>query len=338
MTAVINPYSWKFTSFYHRIKQSFSLEVSPAASLIRELDEFQMIAPKYATLHKIVAYLTAHSDSRLQTALENKFKEASLSDVKASLSSIATYSLSTGCLKMLDVCQKIAGLHQLKGLAQVNDVIQLARADALVAPKPLRTFTAISDSLKRRWHQNAGIFSKAMQYFIQTMTWSYSIDLDRPPNSYWMAQNQWTFFRTFIDDVLRIETLFLNFFSTTWRAALAGLGVLASLVGFKYLYNRFNLGSPEGLDRNQFRNLLAEARAGRLQQTEGRTQQIEMLESCLSTPPGQKPRIPLLIGPPGVGKTQVVEGLAIKIVKGEIPALKDKKMFAVNTADLLDFG
>ena len=127
MTAVINPYSWKFTSFYHRIKQSFSLEVSPAASLIRELDEFQMIAPKYATLHKIVAYLTAHSDSRLQTALENKFKEASLSDVKASLSSIATYSLSTGCLKMLDVCQKIAGLHQLKGLAQVNDVIQLAR-------------------------------------------------------------------------------------------------------------------------------------------------------------------------------------------------------------------
>ena len=177
-----------------------------------------------------------------------------------------------------------------------------------------------------------------MQYFIQTMTWSYSIDLDRPPNSYWMAQNQWTFFRTFVDDVLRIETLFLNFFSTTWRAALAGLGVLASLVGFKYLYNRFNLGSPEGLDRNQFRNLLAEARAGRLQQTEGRTQQIEMLESCLSTPPGQKPRIPLLIGPPGVGKTQVVEGLAIKIVKGEIPALKDKKMFAVNTADLLDFG
>jgi ATP-dependent Clp protease ATP-binding subunit ClpA len=338
MTTIVNPYSWESASLYHRIKQSFSLEISPAASLIRELDEFKMSAPKWSTLHKVVAYLAVHSNSKLQAALENRFKEASLSEVKASLNSIAAYSLSTGRLKMLDVCQKIAGLHQLKSLAQVNDAIQLAQADALVAPNPKRSFAAISDSLRQRWCQNAGIFTKVMQYFIQTIAWSYSIDLDRPPNSYWMAQNQWTFFRTFVDDVLRIETMFLNFFSTAWKAALAGLGLLASLAGLKFLYNYFNLGSPESLDRNQFRNLIAEARAGRLQQTEGRAHQLEMLESCLSTPPGQKPRIPLLIGLPGVGKTQVVEGLAMKIAKGEIPALKEKKLFAVNTADLLEFG
>ena len=58
----------------------------------------------------------------------------------------------------------------------------------------------------------------------------------------------------------------------------------------------------------------------------------------LSAPPGQKPRIPILIGPPGVGKTQIVEGLAMKIVKGEIPALKDKKVMAVNTACLMELG
>ena len=45
---------------------------------------------------------------------------------------------------------------------------------------------------------------------------------------------------------------------------------------------------------------------------------------------------PVLIGEPGVGKTAVVEGLAQRIVRGDVPeGLKDKKLFALDMGCLL---
>ena len=45
---------------------------------------------------------------------------------------------------------------------------------------------------------------------------------------------------------------------------------------------------------------------------------------------------PVLIGEPGVGKTVVVEGLAQRIVKGDVPdSLKDKKLFALDMGSLV---
>ena len=45
---------------------------------------------------------------------------------------------------------------------------------------------------------------------------------------------------------------------------------------------------------------------------------------------------PVLIGEPGVGKTAVVEGLAQRIVKGDVPdSLKDKKLFALDMGSLV---
>lgn len=325
------------SSFYHSTKQGFGLEPSPTSILLQEFNSFQLSDPKCEPLHKVVAYLANHSNSKLRKALENKFRQASPADVSKSLHSVVAYSLTSGQLKMLDVCQKVVSLPQLKDLAHVQDVLQLAQADALAVPKPQKTMDVISHSLKHRWFKH-GIFNKVIQYFVQTISWTYSINLDRPPNSYWMAQSQWTFFRTFASDITWIGQTFLALFSTTWKAVSVGLGIFASLMGCKWIYNRFHLGVPESLDRDHFRNLTTEAKSGQLQPTEGRKDQLETLECCLSAPPGQKPRIPILVGPPGVGKTQIVEGLALKIANGEIPTLKDKKVFIVNMANLTEFG
>ena len=45
---------------------------------------------------------------------------------------------------------------------------------------------------------------------------------------------------------------------------------------------------------------------------------------------------PVLIGEPGVGKTAIVEGLALRIVKGDVPeALKDKRVMALDLGALV---
>lgn len=277
-----------------------------------------------------IEHLSHHSNPALEAGV-----------VKASLDvifKVVAYSLQSGKLKMLDVCQRIVQLDQLKELSTIGDVTAHAKVEAALIPLPQRNIDMISKSLLQQWHLNSGIIGKMIHYFVSTVTWSYSIDLDTPPTSRWVAQSQWSFFRSLAEDGKWAVVAFFSFFSSTWKAAMAAGTLLASLAGLKYLYHRFHVGTPENLDKRIFRNLTQEALAGALKPTIGREKQHELVRRCLTTPPGHKPAIPILVGPPGVGKTQLVEGLALSIAQGEIESLKGKKVFVVNTASLSEWG
>ncbi|HEX2290426.1 MAG TPA: ATP-dependent Clp protease ATP-binding subunit, partial [Pseudonocardiaceae bacterium] len=94
-------------------------------------------------------------------------------------------------------------------------------------------------------------------------------------------------------------------------------------------------GTPSSsLVLDQFgRNLTASAREGKLDPVIGRGKEIERVMQVLSR---RTKNNPVLVGEPGVGKTAVVEGLAQKIVKGEIPeTLKDKQLYTLDLGSLV---
>ncbi|MFR9308115.1 MAG: Clp protease N-terminal domain-containing protein, partial [Lachnospiraceae bacterium] len=80
-------------------------------------------------------------------------------------------------------------------------------------------------------------------------------------------------------------------------------------------------------------DLVERARDQKLDPVIGRDEEIRNVVRILSR---KTKNNPVLIGEPGVGKTAVVEGLAQRIVRGDVPAgLKDKKLFALDMGALV---
>ncbi|MFE2355639.1 ATP-dependent Clp protease ATP-binding subunit [Streptomyces parvulus] len=81
------------------------------------------------------------------------------------------------------------------------------------------------------------------------------------------------------------------------------------------------------------RDLTEEAKAGKLDPVVGRAEEIEETVEILSR---RSKNNPVLIGEPGVGKTAIVEGLAQRIVAGEVPdTLKDKRVVALDLSAMV---
>jgi ATP-dependent Clp protease ATP-binding subunit ClpB len=85
--------------------------------------------------------------------------------------------------------------------------------------------------------------------------------------------------------------------------------------------------------RRYARDLTEAAREGKLDPVIGRDEEIRRTIQVLSR---RTKNNPVLIGEPGVGKTAIVEGLALRIVNGDVPeSLKDKKLLALDMGALI---
>ncbi|MBK5262490.1 MAG: ATP-dependent chaperone ClpB [Peptostreptococcaceae bacterium] len=149
--------------------------------------------------------------------------------------------------------------------------------------------------------------------------------------------------KTFKDEYVSAEHIFLAYFEKPTPAtkeifAAVGIDKNKFLLALKAVRssNKIVSDNPEAtyeaLEKYGY-DLVERARQQKLDPVIGRDGEIRSVIRILSR---KTKNNPVLIGEPGVGKTAIVEGLAIRILKGDVPeGLKDKTVFALDMGSLI---
>ena len=148
--------------------------------------------------------------------------------------------------------------------------------------------------------------------------------------------------KTFKDEFVSVEHLFLALLQGSDNTAKllkdAGLTEKGLIAAIKDLKKGSTVSSQTGETQfnalNKYaKNLIEMARAGKLDPVIGRDEEIRRTLHILSR---RSKNNPILVGEPGVGKTAIAEGLAMRIVNGDVPEnLKSKIIYALDMGQLI---
>ena len=332
-----NRFDWESHSWFQSLKERL-WEPSTARQLIQAIDQ----EADLTSIQAAVAYLANHPHA----FLEQKLKETLPSAPPKTLQSICQFALITGRTKMIDVCRRIAKFEK-----EPAEIIKSARREAHLIPKQPRILEAVSQSISHQWNKHsqkafgviAGLNYRALLLTVGTFS-SLSSKLmaiiQSPPTNLLELDKYFQYLidncKKLLENVTKLKTWYYSWFSTAWKAHAIGLAVLTAGYGINFINKKLRLDTPANI--LIFTNASAEAAQGKHQPIHGRLKEKAEVMHAWNVAPGEKYRIGFLIGPPGTGKTEFVKQLAWESVYDSSSFVYGKKVFIVNTSELVKSG
>lgn len=315
------------TKLWNRITHAFKQQPEP---------ELTLHQPNITTLCRVLCTSEFHI---LKKQVQPIITNLSQQELGTLFEALTTDAIQSGSLQGLQRCLSLIPLETLK--KTLDNAIKEQQS---TPEEVLKTFAyaeqeyqkLVKSSEESFVDQQGNRFFKVVTSIIDGLIISFHIkELGKEITTAWEAANTLQAYVTLVGIPSGIFGALSTFCTPVVALIVTGV-IMATLALGTWAYIRWIQKSPETVDSKAV-NLSTEAKLGTLAPVLARDQEIDAVLTCLSLSSTEQRMHPLLLGPSGVGKSELVRGIAQRLATGNVPTcLKGKKLLALNTADLFE--
>ena len=327
-------------SNWERFKDCFRKK-SPIRRSIENMSQCSDLSKQWDTnLRNIVKALNSVDYHCLRPNLRQIFGKMSSEQMTQLFDRLIKQGIKGKGMEGLQNCLRIIPLDELKGMMQEALITSGMTSDEAIqsmalAEKEYKKIitTSAESTLKQHGKSVKDIFHGIMDTLLMAMSF---LDMGKEPSSTWEAAHLLDIYGKIISAPLIIFTAIVAM--TSFLTALASTTAIVLCIALAlFAYIKWLKPCPENVE--PCKNLLTAALKGELAPVLARQKEIDEVLNYLAASTDTHRAHPVLCGKSGIGKSEIVKGVAQRLASGDVPdCLKGKKLFIVNTAELVEKG